>query len=338
MPTAVSTAYQESSQFLRWTLSTQELDRRRVAVNEAAVAEIRENIAEELRLSPGAKDQADFPSVEEANIIVEFYATKVFDTGSVFNLPSHLKATAAAYVKRFYLAKSPLHYHPKSVMITSLFLATKTCEHHVDLDLFVSKLPKQTRDSVLDLEFLISSVIGFDFVFWSAYRPLYGFMLDMEATLLDGDESLGSDGDVNPAALNRMHESAKGLINATVWSDLPFLSSPSQLAMAALYRASASLVERYLKMKGREEQIFHVMRTAEELQKQATVSLDKPEHVARVKAIDKKLYYSRDPALKKDTALYKRRIEAEEKEGVVKRRKKGDAVREAQEAFGSVMS
>lgn len=337
MPTAVESAYHESSQYLRWTLHEEELKHRRQIVHDTTVKEIRLNIEEELRLTPEAKFKTDFPSTEEANLIVEYYAAKVLDTGALFKLPSHLKATAAAYVRRFYLAESPLRYHPKTVMITSLFLATKTCEHHIDLEHFVSKLPKSSMASVLELEFLISSAIKFDFVFWSAYRPLYGFILDMESVLMHGPDQVPQQRHTL-ADIGKAHEIAKALINSTISSDLPFQHSPAQLALASLLNANEALVEDYLRKKGRPDQIESLRQLASDLQNEAKASFDDSDFMAQVIAIDKKLYYSKDPALKKDTALYKRNMDEAEKTEGIKRRKKGDAIRDAQEAFGSVLS
>lgn len=334
MSIAVASAYRESSQYKRWTLSTETLSQRRQAANSSTIETIRRNLEEEVKLSGKPSDKApDFPNAEEELLIVNYYATKVFDTGAVFNLPSHLKATAAAYLKRFYLSKSPLQYHPKSIMITSLFLATKTCEHHIDLETFVSRLPKQSFTSVLEHEFLISSTIDFDFVHWSAYRPLYGFILDMENELTNDKSQQFPLTDIN-----KTHDTAKALINSCAWSDLPFLYSPSHLALAALYNSNDSLLRHYVKLKNLENLMPEIEDIAQIMTEVSNTRFDTPEIMAKVKATDRKLYYSKDPALKVDSALYKRRLEDSEREEGAKRRKKGDAARESLETFGNVLS
>lgn len=342
MPTAVSSAYLESSQYQRWTIDEEELGRRRQVVHDRTVQEIRANIEEELALDPQSKLKTDFPTAEEATLIVEYYAAKVFETGALFKLPSHLKATAAAYVRRFYLAESPLRYHPKSIMVTCLFLATKTCEHHIDLDKFVEKLPKQTRDSVLEYEFQISSALNFDFTFWSAYRPLYGFVLDMGSVLCREKQNKIGGETYSIEDVGKAHEIAKASINATISSDLPFHHSPSLLALASLFHANGDLVEEYMKRIGRWQQVDKIRQLAQELDHEARASFADPDLMAQVKAIDKKLYYSKDPALTKTAILYKRRLEAEGEAESVKRRNKGNAVneivRDSQAAFGKLLS
>lgn len=336
MPTAVASAYAESSQYKRWTFTPSQLKDRREQTNITAVTLVKANVQEESELTSQKQETAiDYPDATEELLIVNYYASKAFDTGAVFNLPSHLKATAASYVKRFFLEKSSLQYHPKNIMITSLFLATKTCEHHVDLDVFTSKLPKQTRETVLENEFLISSVIQFDFVHWSAYRPLYGFTLDMESTL-----SSAEDGGVpvSSTTISKLHESAKALINSCAWSDLPFIYTPSHLALAALHVADNDCLALYLARKGLSDLVPQLQEIAKELEETASQKFDSSEMMAKVKAADRKLYYAKDPAMKKTSALYKRRQEEEENEEEAKRKRKGEANREATESFGNVLS
>ncbi|CCG80712.1 Cyclin mcs2 [Taphrina deformans PYCC 5710] len=338
MPTAVATVYEESSQHKRWTFQRDDLVTKRQSLNEATVSLVKENIQEDLEISGNApaKDP-EFPNTEEELLIVNYYAAKVYDTGAVFTLPSHLKATAAAYLKRFYLVKSPLQYHPKSIMITSLFLATKTCEHHVDLDTFVAKFPKQTKESVLEHEFMISSTIGFDFVHWSAYRPLYGFVLDIESTV-DSEDGHQKSGKARVARSSRMHDTAKSLINATIWSDLPFLYSPSDLALAALHKADADFLAQYLNIKGLSKLLPFLDTIGTELIEVSKTRFDGPEVMAKVKAADRKLYYSSDPALKPGSALYKKRAEDRAEENTTKRLKKSEASRENLGTFGDILS
>lgn len=338
MSKVVATVYLESSQHKRWTLTKEELINRRKQVNESAIATIKANNIEEQRLSgKSAVKSPEFPSFEEELLIVDYYAAKVFDTGTVFGLPSHLKATAAAYLRRFYISKSPLQYHPKNIMITSLFLATKTCEYHVDLDTFVAKLPKQSRESVLEHEFLISSTILFDFLHWSAYRPLYGFILDMEG-VVDTEEEDQASRKARLTQTSKLYESAKALVNACIWSDLPFLYSPSHIALAALYASDATVSRDYLARKGMSEMIAVLEDIGQKMSEVAAVRFETPEMMAKVKAADKKLYYAKDPALTKGSALFKHRAEEGEREETAKRRKKGDEARESQKAFGDVLA
>lgn len=343
MAIAVQSAYQESSQYRRWTLSEEELARRRAHVNASTISTIKQHIEEETALSGKAPERvADFPTTEESLLVVNYYASKVFETGSVFGFPSHLKATAATYLKRFYLVKSPLQYHPKNIMMTSLFLATKTCEYHVNLEDFIEKVPKFTMEGVLEYEFLVSSTISFDFVHWSPYRPLYGFVLDMEA--LAG----GSNADSRPVGergtddqqqhtlsdYNRAHDAAKVLINACMWSDLGFTCSPSHIALAALHLVLADQLKVYLERKDLSSLLPLVVDIS---QRMAVLSHHKFDTNV-LKKVDRKIYYASDPAMKKDSALYKRGKAEEEARESEKRQAKGDGARNSQLELGSMLA
>lgn len=320
MTIAVKSAYLESSQYKRWTLTREELTRRRNAVAETINKTISENVALEVSLSGPIDRRSEFPTTEESLCIVEYYASKINDTGTVLNLPSHLKATAAMYLKRFYLSHSPLHYHPKQIMITSLFLATKTCEHHVSLDDFVKRIPKLTREGIIEHEFLLSSTICFDFMVWSAYRPLYGFILDMEVVLKD------------VSAVTKAHDAAKESISACIWTDLSFLYSPSHIALSALHSVAPTLLAEYLKVK--EISIPTLDEISTEMKRYKEYSFDRKE----VEVIDRKLYYCTDPAMSPDSAISKRKRETEEQAESQKRRKKSQAAQSSHEELGQMLS
>lgn len=120
MPSVVGIAYKESSQFRRWTFQPEDLTEKRTLVNSEAITNTEANIIEERKLHEDkevqAKPSEDYVTVEEEMILVNFYAHKVNEIGNVFKLPSHVKASAIMYLKRFYLVNSVLMYHPKLIM------------------------------------------------------------------------------------------------------------------------------------------------------------------------------------------------------------------------------
>ncbi|ORY77699.1 cyclin-like protein [Protomyces lactucae-debilis] len=328
MPHAVASVYQESSQFQRWHFEPEELTQKRQAVNLAAIDTCTTNLALETELSGKQPAKpADFPNWEEELLHVNFYARKLSDTADVFDLPPHLRATAAQYLKRFYLMRSVLQYHPKSIMITCLFLATKTCEHYVPLDTFATKL-KTSKEAIIQHEFEISSTILFDYVHWSAYRPLHGFVLDMERFCAEEPKIF------ELKAISQAHSAAKALISSCLWSDLPFLHAPSHLALAALLAVAEELVTGYLAAKGLEslQDNLHDIRRAL-LETSATAA-----DLAAVKAVDKKIYYSSDPGMKADSALTTKRQAEEASAGQAKRRSKDEAAKQAQDDFGEAFA
>jgi cyclin H len=63
--------------------------------------------------------------------------------------------------------------------LTALFLATKTTNNPIGLDLFTSRL-KQNPSDVLDLELLVAQSLSFEFAIWHAHRALWGLWLDLQ--------------------------------------------------------------------------------------------------------------------------------------------------------------
>jgi len=68
--------------------------------------------------------------------------------------------------------------------LTALFLATKTTNHPIALDVFVAAIPKTTTADVLDLEFLVAQSLGFEFAVWHAHRAFWGIWLDIQVSLV----------------------------------------------------------------------------------------------------------------------------------------------------------
>lgn len=324
MTIAVQSAYLESSQYKRWTYTKEDLAERRQKLNDDTIKTIQANFEEEEKLTGNAQRLVTYLSSDESLLVVNYFAEKILQLGSLFKVPSHLRATAATYFKRFYLFQSPMQYHPKSIMITSLFLATKTCEHHVSLDDFVKAIPKLTKEAVLEHEFLISSTIKFDFMHWSAYRPLFGFTLDME-TVLVGTEYASDSG--------AAHDKAKATFNGCIWTDLPFLYSPSHLALAALLVVVPDMTKLYLEKKTLLNLLSSLEQIAAELKALSNYKFDRKE----AEAVDKRLYHCSDPALKKGSVLYERAREAESNADMEKRRAKGQAAARSNEVMGEVL-
>ena len=64
--------------------------------------------------------------------------------------------------------------------LTALFLATKTTNHPIPLDVFTSNIPRTSSSDVLDLEFLVAQSLSFEFAVWHVHRALWGLWLDIQ--------------------------------------------------------------------------------------------------------------------------------------------------------------
>lgn len=70
-----------------------------------------------------------------------------------------------------------IHIHTR---LTAIFLAAKTSNNPIPIDTYAARIPKTTKADVLDLEFLVSQSLNFEFVVWHAHRALWGIYLDIQ--------------------------------------------------------------------------------------------------------------------------------------------------------------
>ena len=189
------------------------------------------------------------------------------------------------YLKRFYLSNSPMTYHPKQIMPSALFLATKTENHYTSLNSFASKLPKTTSEDVLAPEFLLTQGLRFTFDIRHPQRGLEGGFMELSA-LATGDYSAPSEASATynalpqemtstalqqemlhlepatkgkpkarttqelKARIQNAHGKAKEILKTSaLLTDAYFLYTPSQIWLAALLLVDEPLALFYLKAK-----------------------------------------------------------------------------------------
>ena len=77
-----------------------------------------------------------FLSFEESEFILKFFERKLADFLNKFRppMPKNVFGTALQYFKRFYLSNSVMDYHPKEILVTAAYLATKSEEFNVTMD------------------------------------------------------------------------------------------------------------------------------------------------------------------------------------------------------------
>lgn len=151
-------------------------------------------------------------------------------------------------------------YHPKSIMPSALFLATKTENHYTPLNAFAAKMDKTTAEDVIAPEFLLTQGLRFTFDVRHPFRGLEGGFMEL-LLLADGkgvEISLGQEAfnaTVNPTRdlktrIQKAHSAAKDHLKTTAQlSDAYFLYTPSQIWLAALYAVDEALARGYLDSK-----------------------------------------------------------------------------------------
>lgn len=164
-------------------------------------------------------------NIEEEQSMRVFYENKLREVCSAFYFPNKIQATALLYFKRFYLQWSVMEHHPKNIMLTCVYAACKIEENHVSAE-ELGKGISQDHQMILNYEMIVYQALEFDLIVYPPYRPLEGFINDME------DFCQVKNGELQ--MLKDLHETAKLEVDKIMLTDAPLLFPPGQLALAAL--------------------------------------------------------------------------------------------------------
>ncbi|SJX62210.1 related to Cyclin H [Sporisorium reilianum f. sp. reilianum] len=224
-----SSLYAQTSQARNWRFSPAVLARTRSDCNAAARRQLSS-------LHPPST--IPFLSVDDELALIAYYLVKVGQIVHALKLPEVVDATATTFVKRFYLRNSCMHFHPKNIVVTCIFLASKAENYPLNLSDFARKLAgKQATDAavvdeyrrtVFDLEFLVSQSLLFEYAVTGAHRALYGLLLDVQAL----------ERAVSREQLHKLAADAHVKLASSRLTDAEFVYTPSQIALACL-RAAA---------------------------------------------------------------------------------------------------
>ncbi|KAK7203728.1 cyclin-like protein [Myxozyma melibiosi] len=281
--------YREGSQYRIWSFSQSELEEVRRSVNRIAS----EHLAHEHQMARSAERGGEEEGVkieyltegEEYEMLLH-YCVKVQDAAAVYKLPSHIKATAIQYLKRFYLKYSLMEFHPRNIMYTCLFLATKSENHFISIDNFVQPLQRVSKQSIIDLEFIVAQTLSFTLLVHHAFNPIHGYFLDLQSVFADRMDEIRS-----------AHDRARRYANDSLFSDAAFLFTPPQIALAALMMANEGLMDAYMDVKfGQNAVLLRQLKTTTERIKSYIVEGGKPKIGSeRALALERKLYVCRNP-------------------------------------------
>lgn len=199
-PGGPDTVYEQTTQARRWHFTSVQLQQMRAAIHAAAETRVRAHRLE---------SDADAPSPDVLLWLGRFYAGKIPGLCRAFRFPLSVDAAACAFFHRFYLRSSPLEHAPKDVMLTCIFLASKTENATLTLKEFAGRIAKgnapkrppptgsdqpppqavhaeaanAVAKAVLGLEFTVSQALNFEFAVHGAHRALAGLLLDLALVL-----------------------------------------------------------------------------------------------------------------------------------------------------------
>ncbi|EPS35414.1 hypothetical protein H072_11213 [Dactylellina haptotyla CBS 200.50] len=206
-------------------------------------------------IDPAAIPDPESLTPAEELTLVHYYMLRLIDMSDVFSFPSNVKSTACVFLSRFHLHHSVQAYHPKHLITTILFLATKTENHYIPLSEFCKRIPKLTPELVLKHEFTVAGGVRWDFDIKHPLRAAEGGIMELLTSLANG-VSTNDPGLValkerlapNPVRrVQDAHGKMKSyLTKEALVSDVYYHYTPPQIFLAALWLADKDVAEGYI--------------------------------------------------------------------------------------------
>lgn len=177
-------------------------------------------------------------SMQEESTLKLFYEGHIQSIASQYKFPLSIPATATMYFKRFFVLHSVMSYDPKLVMVTCLNLACKAEEAPITLEGLAKHTGTQVAE-VVKWEVAVLQGIQFHMLVFHPYRPLQGLV-----------EALTAWRPTSKASFGQLYQRSLALIQDSYYTDLCLLHAPSQIALAALLKASrdqnSTVVDEYV--------------------------------------------------------------------------------------------
>lgn len=121
----------------------------------------------------------EFLTPAEELQLLTFYTAELLRAAAFIELPTDIRATAAIFLRRFYVTNSIMTYPPTELLKTALFFGAKAEGHYTRLSRFAEKFPNTTPEEVLAGEFLLCQGIRFAFDVRHPFRALEGAIMDL---------------------------------------------------------------------------------------------------------------------------------------------------------------
>lgn len=323
--------YRQSSQYRLWSFSPSHLQSLHEKTNSLAAS----HIGHRLRTSsPPVDPLPEFLTPDDEAMLLNFYIVDLLRAAQFCELPSEIQATAAIFLRRFYVTNSLMTYPPRALTMTCIFFACKAEGLYYRLQKFADKFPGITGDEVLAAEYVLCQGLRFAFDVRHPYRALEGAIMELRRL-----------GDFDESRLARAHHRARDILKfSPLLTDAYFHHTPSQIMFAALSMADEGLLQRLLRdaFAGQSEstrnQVLETVQSCrtmleKEPPERRTTYWDASESKEMMKPLNKKLRKCRDPDRVDLVALQKARRE----QGLQKTKPKV-AIKEDGDVFGGAVS
>lgn len=264
--------YRQSTQFRLWSFSPGQLADLRSKTNSLAKQNISERLSSALPLPTAsatasanpsgsntpAPEQAstatapadvpmnvnerpalpDFLTPTEEEQLLRFYTVEALRAAEFCRLPTEIRATAAIFLRRFFLTHSIMTYPPTKMLKTCLFFGAKAENSYPRVASFAENFPNTTGEEILAGEFLLCQGLRFAFDVRHPYRALEGAIMQLRSL-----------GDIDDSKITRAQTRGREVLKfSPLVTDAYFHYTPSQIMLAALSIADHDLFERMVEL------------------------------------------------------------------------------------------
>lgn len=134
--------------------------------------------------APSQPSLPEFLTPAEEEQLLRHYAVETLRAAEFCQLPTEIRATAAVFLRRFYLTHSVMTYPPAKMLKTCVFFGAKAENIYPRVATIAEKFPNTTGDEILAGEFLLCQGIRFAFDVRHPFRALEGAVMHLRS--LDG--------------------------------------------------------------------------------------------------------------------------------------------------------
>jgi cyclin H len=203
MAAAEDARYRQSTQYRLWSFSAAQLASTREKTNGLARSSISERLVSNNGSNsnndtsgantpdPSSNDNSQHQASSTSNSLPEFlspadeaqlltfYTVELLRAGTFCEIPTDMKATAAVFLRRFYVTNSIMTYPPTEMLKTCLFFGCKAEGWYQSATRFADKFPNTTAEEILAGEFLLCQGLRFAFDVKHPFRALEGAIMEL---------------------------------------------------------------------------------------------------------------------------------------------------------------
>jgi len=259
-----------------------------------------------MKEAPPAAGQGHFLSEQEEADVVFYFSVKMGQFCEKFKppMPSYVRGTSFHYFKRFYLHNSVMDYHPKEILVTAVYLASKVEEFNVSMQQFIANVQgnqERATKIILNNELLLMQELQFHLTVHNPFRAVEGFLIDIK-TRCDSVHGVDS-----------FRPEIGSFLDSVFMTDACMIFAPSQIALAAIIHAASkqkqnldSYVTEQLFGEQGEEAMLHIITCVRNIR---VMVKNIPEPTDNIKVLCNRLEQCRNQDNNPDSLAYKRKLE-----------------------------